>query len=291
MDWQTLRSVLAVAGEGSVRRAARHLGVSHSTVLRHVSQLEDSLGTRLFDRGERGYDVTPAGQLVFETSREVEQLLLAMQRRIQGQDLRLSGPASVTMPASMLPILLPDVQRIRDKHPGIDITLDTGTDFANLARREADIALRISNDPLEDLVGRRLCPATVGVYGSCAYLDGVDPALPIAEQRWVGYAEDSPLVFARWMREHMPDATIAVRMSRIEPLRDAVHAGLGVALFPSALGEIESQWRRIADAPQLTTWLWLLTHRDLRTTARLRILRDLFADAVVAKRDIIGATM
>src|SRR6185436_1446139 len=103
LDWEDLRSALHLARSGSVRRAARALGVSHSTVLRRLAALEATTRVRLFERKPDGYELTPAGQDVFDTARDLEEGVAALERRVAGRDLRLSGTVRVTLPDPFLP--------------------------------------------------------------------------------------------------------------------------------------------------------------------------------------------
>ncbi len=286
LDWDDLRTALFLARSGSVRGAARKLGVSHSTVLRRLSALEGRTGVRLFERKPDGYEVTPAGQDVFDTARGLEDLVLSLERRVQGHDLRLAGPVRVTLPDPFLPMLLPDLRAIARELPDIEVTIDVGTGYVDLAHREADIAIRTTDEPPPDLVGRRLVMAGVAVYGSARYL-AKRAVANLEALDWVGWPTDSQMAFARWMGKNVPSARVALRCSTGWAIRDAVDAHLGVAVLPCVLGETMPGWRRVRPVADLSAPVWILTHRDLRTTARVRVLRDRLAEAIVRKRAIL----
>jgi DNA-binding transcriptional LysR family regulator len=114
--WDDLRVALALSRAGSVRAAARALRVSHSTVLRRMQELESAAGVRLFERQE----LTTAGQDVVDTARDLEDVVTALERRVEGRDLRLSGPIRVTLPDPLLPSLLPIFKRFGEKYPEIE---------------------------------------------------------------------------------------------------------------------------------------------------------------------------
>jgi DNA-binding transcriptional LysR family regulator len=286
LSWDDLRTALAIAREGSVRRAARSLGVSHSTVLRRLRDLEGATGVRLFEKKAEGYETTPAGQDVFDTASELEEVVLGLERRVAGRDLRLSGEVRLTLPDPFAPLLFPILGEFAEAHPGIEVTIALGTDYADLAHRAADVAVRIASDPPADLVGHRVCVAGVGVYGSSDYL-ARRASTRLDALDWIGWAPESEMAFARWMRAHVPSARVALRVSAGWGLREAVDAGAGVALVPCALGDTRQNWRRIALVPEAATPLWVLTHRDLRTTARVRVLRDFLVDALGSRRSVI----
>jgi DNA-binding transcriptional LysR family regulator len=286
LDWDDLRTALFLARSGSVRRAARALGVSHSTVLRRIATLEAGTGVRLFERKPDGYEVTPAGQDVFDTSRDLEDLVLSLERRVQGRDLRLTGPVRVTLPDPFLPLVMSIFHRFGQEHPDIDVTVASSTTFVDLAHRQADIALRIAGEPPPDLVGRRLCMAGVGIYGSAKYL-ARKKTRDLEALDWVGWDVDSEMAIAQWMKKELPRARVAVRLTSSWAIRDAVSADLGVAILPCAQGESEPRWRRVRLVKEIGAPMWILTHRDLRTTARVRVLREFLADALMAKRKLI----
>src|SRR4051812_847897 len=170
IDWDDLRTALFLARAGSVRSAARSLGVSHSTVLRRLAALEARAEVRLFERKPDGYELTAAGQDVFDTAKSLEDVVLGLERRVEGRDLRLSGPVRVTLPDPLLPLLLPDARDFCAAHPAIEVTLAVGLRFADLANREADVAIRFAGEPPPDLVGRKIGSGMCAIYGSKRYL-------------------------------------------------------------------------------------------------------------------------
>jgi DNA-binding transcriptional LysR family regulator len=288
-DWADLPIVLAVARHGTLRTAARALAISHSTVLRRLEIVEASLGAKLFERRPTGrLELTPAGQDAFETSQQLEELVGVMERRIHGRDLDLAGPLQVTMPAGLVPLLARELAVFCDRYPKIDLSLSAGYGYVDLAHREADVALRVTDSPSPELVGRRLVNTAVGIYGSVAYL-GTRPArTPLDRHDFIGWDPSAAhAAFARWMQEHVPRARIRCRITQDWQIKEAIDAGLGLTLAPCALGDLQPHWRRVKLVREVTAPLWLLTHRDLRSSARMRAFREFLAEAVLAKRDLI----
>ncbi len=283
LNWDDLRVALAVARARSVRAAARALGVSHSTVLRRVQELESAAGVRLFERTAERYELTNAGRDVFDTAQELEDVVVALERRVEGRDLRLSGPIRVTLPDPLLPALLPIFKRFGEAYPEIDTTLSVGLQYVDLAQREADVALRIAGAPPPDLVGRRVAEIACAVYGSKRYLQG-RATRNLERLDWVGWPPSSAAAFPQWMQQNVPKARVALRVHSSWAIRDAVDADIGVALLPCALGDARAHWRRLRLVPEMTTPLWILTHRDLRATARVRVLRDNLWQAISAEK-------
>jgi len=286
LEWDDLRTALHVAREGSIRKAARALGVSHSTVLRRLRVLERAAGVQLFvDRGE-GYEATPAGQDVFDTATTIDDAVTGLARRVSGHDLRLTGPVRVTVPDPFAPLVFPIFRDFANEQPGIDVTLALSTGYADLAHRAADVAIRIAAEPPPDLVGQRVCTASVGIYGSEAYLRGRSTK-NLDKLDWVGWEAGSEMAFARWTEKHVPASQIRLRINTGWTMREAVDAGVGVTILPCALGEMMPHWRCIKHVADAGAPLWVLTHRDLRTTTRVRVLRDFVVAALRAKRSLI----
>jgi len=285
LAWDDLRIALGVAREGSIRAAARALGVSHSTVLRRIRELEGAAGVRLFERKADTYELTSAGEDVRDTAADLEDVVLALERRVDGLDLRLSGPVRVALADPLLPALLPVFRSFARTYPDIDLTLTVALGYVDLAQREADVALRIADAPPPDLVGRRVADIACAVYGSKRYLRGKRPR-KLASLDWIGWPREVHSAFPRWMAERVPDARIALRVDSSWSVRDAIDADIGVALLPCALGDLRPTWQRIELIPEVRAPLWILTHRDLRATARVRILRDFLGDAITTHRDL-----
>jgi DNA-binding transcriptional LysR family regulator len=288
-DWADLPIVLAVARHGTLRTAARALGVSHSTVLRRLESVEASLGAKLFERRPTGrLELTPAGQDAFETSLHLEELVGVMERRIHGRDLDLAGPLQVTMPAALLPVLARELAAFCDRYPKIALSVAAGFGYVDLAHREADVALRVTDHPSPELVGRRLVSVGVGIYGSVAYLASRPARTSLDRHEFIGWDPSvSHAAFARWMQQHVPRARIRCCITQDWQIKEAIDADLGLALAPCALGDLQPHWRRVKLLRDMAAPLWLLTHRDLRSTARMRAFREWLAETVLAKRDLI----
>jgi len=289
MNWDDLRLVLAVAQEGTLSGAARHLRVTHSTVFRRLGAIEEGLGVRLFERFRDGYSPTPAGETVAAQAARFADDFVALERRLSGQDLRPSGTVRITTTDTISAMLMRHVPALRAAHPEILLEITVSNAMANLTRREADVALRPTPEPPEALVGRRIANIAHAVYGSPTYLSrhgGGDPS----NFEWIGLDDTlATTVIGRWMRENIRDAQIGLRVDSLPALKDAVCAGIGVALLPCYLGDEEVQLHRAAAAAgvDVRSALWLLTHSDLKRTARIRAVMDFLGSALGSERTLL----
>lgn len=279
IQWDDLKLARAVAEAGSLSGAARALGVSHATVHRRLNGLEKALGVRLFDRGPDGYVPTPAGEEAVAQAARMAESALEIERRVVGRDLRPSGTVRVTTTDSLLVgLLAPLVERFGAAHPEIRLELITSNRPFDLSRREADVAIRPGDAPPETLVGRRAGAIPQAIYAARSGPLAVDPA----RAPWIG-ADESMRYRAldRWMAGEGHDGRCVLRVDSVLSMQAAARTGLGVAALPLYLGDSDPALLRIGDPiPELQSDLWLLTHADLRRTARVRALLDFLYDAL-----------
>ena len=286
LDWNDLRLVLAIAREGSLSGAARRLGVTHSTVFRRLGTIEAVIGTRLFERFRDGYAPTPAGETAAASAARLEDEVLALERRLSGQDLRPSGPVRITTTDTLGAVLMRHLPAMRAAHPEIQPDITISNTMANLTRREAEIAIRPTPAPSELLVGRRVADIAHAIYGSRTYLVRRDDK-DLSAHDWIGLDDAlAGTVIAGWMREHLRAVRIACRVDALPALRDAAAAGLGLAVLPCYVGDPAPGLRRLTPKALVEprSALWLLTHDDLRRTARIRATLDFLATALVSER-------
>jgi len=262
-NWDDLRIFLAVARAGSLSGAARTLGVNHSTVFRRIGAFEAELGVRLFERQPGGYLLTPAGEELRDGALRVEEEIASLSRKVTGQDLRLSGTVRVTTIDMLAFGLLPrHLAGFRDAYPGIEVELVVGNAALNLSRREADVALRVSYR------ARR-------------------PEPDLALHDWIGFDSEHEALVRRVAR-FLPEARPMLRTNSVAAALSAAKAGMGLAPLPCGLADLEPDLVRIAPLPEdFTRDLWLLTHEDLRQTARIRAFLDFLAEALAKEAPLL----
>ena len=289
LEWDDLRYVLAVAEAGSLAGAARSLGVNHTTVLRRVGSFERRLGLRLFERLPTGYVLTAGGDELIAAARRIDDTVATLERKLAGQDLRLTGGVRVTTTDTLMGSILPEIlAEFRARHPGIQVEIAVSNLMFNLTKRDADVAIRPADDPPEALVGRRIARIAFAIYGSPRYL-AKGRADDLAAHRWV--APDDSLAgtsVARWMRSALPESAVTLRVDSLLGLRHAAQAGLGLAALPCYLGDTAPDLVRVhRPIAEMETALWILTHEDLRHTARIRAFTEFAAGAFNRRRALL----
>jgi DNA-binding transcriptional LysR family regulator len=287
-DWDDLRFFLAVARAGSVSGAARALDVNHATVSRRIRTMERRVGVRLFERSPDGWTPTEAGLEMRDSALRVEQEIQAIERHVTGRDEQLTGPLRVALSDVAALTLMPTFRTFGERNPAIELELVVSNGLSDLARREADVALRVGT-PQESLVGRRLSRVASAVYGSVDLLERHGRTVKLAAYPWIGFAASmAGAVPARWMEENVPNARVAMRLEALLVAYHAVRAGVGVAILPCVLGDDDPDLRRVLPEVLLPGGeFWVLTHPDLRATARVRAFLDHMRDSIVERRDLI----
>ncbi len=277
-NWDDFRYFLAVANLGSFSLAARKLGVNHSTVSRRIQVLEGKHGVRLFERTRTGYELTAAGVSIVEIAEQVNEQIAKASRVLLGQDARLEGKIKLTMPHDLFEsCLVKPLQRFQSQNPSIELNLSVTPGLRDLANREADIAVRFTPKPPDYLVGKCITQIQHGLYARADL--NLTRETPII--LWGGNIE-----MPDWAIEHFVNPRFALRVDDLASMYAAVRAGFGVArmpcFFPDSMND-NSVARLPVALPRSDWGVWLLSHIDLRNTARInhckafldQVLRDL----------------
>ena len=285
-DWNQVRAFLATAEEGSLSAAARALGSTQPTLGRQVAALEEALGVTLFERAGRTLAITGAGQDLLEHVQAMGDAASRISMVASGQSQDVAGTVSVT--ASDLfsaRIMPPIIARLRDIAPGIRIQLVASNKVENLSKRDADIAIRHVQPDQPDLIARRVTDFAANLYATTAYLDARGrPAdlQALATHDFIG-AEDIPRMIGAMAQFGFPAEPEQFRVATNSGVAmwEMMKAGLGVAVLPVALCAGDPLVEKVLPAhPDFAFPVWLATHRELRTSRRIRIVFDTLADAL-----------
>jgi DNA-binding transcriptional LysR family regulator len=271
--WDDFRLIKAIADTRSLGGAATALGLNHSTVFRRLGALEDTLGTRLFERARTGYAATAAGEEMIALASRMGEEIVDFERKVAGRDVKPSGELRVTTNDTAVVHLMPPIfASFRRAYPDIRLDVVVGNEPLNLSKRDADVAIRATDRPPETLVGRRIAEIGWAAYAPVALAGGVDAA----EAPWVGLGDRlGTLAMGRWIAETAGPERVVYRVNTVLGLAEAVAAGIGFGLLPCFIGDRTQGIRRVcASPPTFGGALWLLTHPDLRHSARVRAFMD-----------------
>jgi len=276
LDWDDLRYFLAVARAGSLSAAARQLRVAQTTVGRRITAFEARLGARLFVPKPSGQVLSATGARLLAHAEQMERDALAAERVASGRDAGLAGPVRITATEWMVrSVLGPLLAPLSSAHPALELELLADPRHLNLARRDADIAIRASAFEEKEIVQRPLAKIGFGLYASDAYL--VRFGAPDFSRQCAGHVligMSTALVKVpdvEWIPEIAGQARIAIRTNGREPMATMAAAGIGMACLPRFIGDATPGLRLLpAPAPAPERQLYLGVHRDARAVPRVK---------------------
>src|SRR5256885_3989979 len=260
-EWGDLRYFLELSRSGTLAAAARKLRVDYTTVGRRLAALEQDLGAKLFERTPEGLILTEAGQSIRAAAEEMEEAALLVEQRALGADRKLAGIVRVATTEMLGQIVvLPAVRALHEVHPQIRVDLATGAARLDLARREADVALRYVRPESGDLVSRRVARVAEAAYASKGYL--ASHPRPVPGNGLAGHdvvmLESRALRGTRVAGEEPSNARIVLRTTNSLSLHPAGALGIGIGGLPCYIGDSDRELRRgVPDGPAPSDDLWL----------------------------------
>lgn len=285
-DWNQVRAFLVTAEEGSFSAAARALGATQPTLGRQVAALEDRLGVTLFERLGRSLSLTQAGLELLDHVRVMGDAATRVSLAASGQSQSIEGQITITATDLMAMYLLPDaLARLRQIAPGIEVEVVASNDVRDLRRCEADIAIRHGRPEQPDLIARRLRETTAHLYASTAYLDRhgrpVSPS-DLSDAPFIGFDRSGRLL------AYLNEMGLAVRQDNFKLTSESgavawewVRQGLGIGVMAKVIADRTPDVECVL--PELDPMpipVWLVTHRELRTSRRIRVVFDVLAECL-----------
>jgi DNA-binding transcriptional LysR family regulator len=292
LAWDDFRLIKAIADVRSLPAAAALLGINHSTVFRRLAQIEEALGAKLFERHRSGYTLTTVGEEMVALAQRVDDDITAFTRKMAGRELAPAGELRVTTNDSLLiPLLTPLFVKFRKKCHDVRLDVVLANQELNLSKRDADVAIRATDNPPENLVGRRVASIAWALYGRAEDFpdpSAVDPE-SLYQRDWVSLSDNlATLKAVKFVQEHVPPERIGYRVNTVLGLAEAVEQGLGIGHLPCFIGDVRPGLVRLGPPnPEFAADLWLLTHPDLRHSPRVRVFLDFLAAEVAKQRKII----
>ncbi|MCY1080195.1 LysR family transcriptional regulator [Archangium lansingense] len=287
--WDDARFFLEIHRAGSLSAAGRRLRVNQSTVGRRLAALESVLRVRLFDRTPGGYLLTPAGETLLPRAERMEEEALAAARDVAGGEARLAGTVRLTAPEAFgSRFLTSRLAGFHQRYPDITLELVADNRTFSLSRREADVALRLARPVQPLLVTRQVAEVGTTLYASKGYLSARrKPRTPdLSGHQLIGFDETfQPEAEVRWLAQHARSARVVFKSNSPQSQLAAAEAGLGLALLPCYLADpVPGLVRVLPVSKGVVRSLWLVLHRDLRHTARVRALADFLGETLHRER-------
>ena len=279
-DWNQLRFFLALSSHGTLARAAEKLQVNQSTVFRRLKQLEDDLGFSLFIRTSTGYQLTSAGEQILKHAQSIEDHFDQLKQTTSPAEDQLAGNIRVSTLDTVALQLIPQViSQFRELHPLVHIDLMVSESRHNLARREADIAIRATRRPPDYLIGKKIFSQPWCLWASQDYLDqhGYPEKGQLAQHKFllgIGDLGEAPIMP---VLEHMLSKDqVVCRSNSMLALQQLCRQGVG--LLPGLQCET-SDLINTMDFPEVPpSELWLLYHPDQKTQPRIKAFTQFIMD-------------
>ncbi len=250
-------------------QVGQRLGIAHTTVSRKIRDMEEHFGSSLVERVGDKVRLSEAGERAADVAERMEEELAALERGISGHDDRLSGRIELTTVDLLAQRYMPSFAEFKERYAGVELLISTDVDVKSLSRREAQIALRLTNTPEDYLYGRVLERLEFHAYAANKFKPGTQlsclPWLDYTGHPCASRAED-------WMRRNAGGALASTFVSTPLMMLRAVQQGMGAGMLPLLIGEQEVGLRRLCDEPAFSLDVWLLAPRELRRTARVRAL-------------------
>lgn len=272
--WSDIQYFLELVRKAKLLKAARRLGVSHTTVLRRVANLERQVDKKLFERTQGGYILTEAGWKLLEYAEAMERAAEGIRDLAHGPN-DLSGPVRVAIVEGLAArVLTPALQLLRERHPNIIVEIVTAMQIANLSKREADISLGLVRPTGPRLVARRLARCEVHLYASLDYIarhGELKRIEDIDQHVFVDYVEDLIEIPAlKWFRDTMGRRQVVFRSTSPLAQLSAVQSGMGIGMFPDYLVRgIPGLKAILPGRVKAARDFWLAIHEDLRNVPRM----------------------
>lgn len=277
LDWDAFRVVLAIAREGTLIGAARRLGVNQATVGRHLSRAEEALETKLFERRHKGLSPTDGGVFAIEAAKQIEERIHAVHLNVRGQDRAPVGNIRVSIPTNLMPYALTqEIQDFIGQYPDIFVEISATDHQVDFAESEADVVIRVADSPPSSLWGYKIAEVYTSFYASTALYEKLKPAFesgdPSAEIPFVSLRIADPSAERDLFLKQFPNARVCASCSSLDTLIPMVRSGIGVGRIMRFMARYYEDLTPILECDR--KWnlsLWVLTHKDFRNTARVRL--------------------
>lgn len=283
LRWDDAKVLLALLQGRSLARAGARLGVNASTVSRRLDALEAAVGAHLFDRTPDGVLPTALAEALGPHAEAMERAAAGLALAAEGREQAPEGEVRLTAPPGVAEFLVaPALPRLARRHPRLRLVLDASVAYADLTRREADLALRTTRPSSGDLLVKKLGDVLGGVYGARRYAAEVGPLRRLEDARWITWGDDlGHLAPARLLADRVPADRLVLRTSHMGAQVAAAAAGLGLLLCDrhtaASAGLVEiplAPALRRALPPLTGGALWLAFHRALRDVPRVAAVRE-----------------
>lgn len=287
-DWNRARAFLVTAEEGSLSAAARALGMTQPTLGRQVSALEHELSVVLFERVGLGLELTPTGMDLLEHVRAMGEAANLFSLTANGQSQNIEGTVCISASEVFSVFLLPPIiAKLRHIEPKINIEIIATNDTSDLRKREADIALRNFRPTQPELIAKKIKDVSARLYATPGYLNGINNPKTVDDLQRANFISfDSTGMLMNELNRRGMNLTkknFSLLSENYLVHWELVKQGLGIGIMPEGIGDTEPLVQQVLPKLEPITFpIWLTTHRELKTSKRVRIVFDLLANELAS---------
>jgi DNA-binding transcriptional LysR family regulator len=277
-DWNDLRFFLELQRSGRLLTAAKRLNTTHSTVARHIDNIEQHLGTALFVQHAQGYELTPSGQALLKHAEAMENVALLAQEEIT-QAINPLGKIRLGVTEGIgIMFLTPRMGKLFERYPGLEVELVAVPRFVSILNREAEISIHLDRPNADLLITRKLTDYRLALYASPAYLAksaALTSREDLANHNWIGYVDD--LLFSEellFLNNFCRNPNVIFRSTSVIAQQQAARSGLGIAVLPNYMAKDDPALVRVLPSETIQRSYWISTRRELHKSVRLRVVWD-----------------
>jgi DNA-binding transcriptional LysR family regulator len=291
LNWDDMRFFLTLCRTRSFVSAANELKVTHSTVARRISALEASLQTQLFQRSEKGCQITSAGEALLPYAERLESTVINLEESVSGKDNQLSGCVRIGTPDGIGNCFLASrLSKLQNKHPSLEVELIPVPIYYSLSKREIDILITVKRPKAGKFIARKLTQYKLGLFATREYLENRQEIIKkedLRGNRFVGYIDD--LLFdrdLRFMEEFCPGVTPIFRTSTVIAQLSAVVAGAGIGVIPYFMAHAEKNLVPVLPDKNIERSYWLQFNPDSKQIARVRTTIDFIVNQIISDKGL-----
>ena len=295
-DWNNAMAFLVTAEEGSLSAAGRALGIAQPTVGRQVAALEKELDIILFDRVGKQLVLTEIGLELVEYVRQMSEAASRVSIAVSGQSQELNGEVCISATDSIAALCLPPIiKKLRVCYPGIKIKVIASNELSNLGKREADIAIRNIQPTHPDLIAKKVCDVAARLYGSKEYIDKLGRPITVAklnnaEFAWFDRSDESIKPLRNFGLSITQDNFSVISENHLVQWENT-KLGVALGIMIEAVGDREPLVERVLpDSEVIIFPIWLVAHKQLKSSKRIRAVFDLLSDSL-AELSVVDATL
>jgi DNA-binding transcriptional LysR family regulator len=281
MNWNDIKIFNTIGDLGSFSAAAKQLEMDHSSISRRMRQLEKEYGIKLFERDGSRIKLLHGATKLLQTAQQTTQLVNQFERELKASPDDLSGRIGFSTLYASEGRVMSVLAHFSKLHPNIELNINLSQTFENLNNNTTDVVLRATNEPTPHFIGRKITTNHFAVYGNAQHLDLSKSLDQLPWVLWRNEYTDT------WVKDHFPNARCACRVNTAEGMAAAIKSGIGVGHASNLAAVKEPQLTQIHPVcEELDVDFWLLYHRDLRASRKIKLFVDFLAENLKAAWEI-----